>query len=156
MAENERALELDPQLNTVRTFLATDRLTMGRPNEARAIVGAGLAETPWNGMTAYVLGRLGDTAGSEAILKKLNALPSETWMVNTARTYAYLGLGQIDRALASLEAAAAARETTPLWIPFCDFVYDPLRHYPRFAAVVKSFGLDTRRFTSANGGRPAP
>lgn len=156
LAESKRALELDPQLGTARVFLGMDRVAAGRRDEARAIVGNALSETPWNGMTAYVLGQLGDTAAARSVLKKLDALPRNTWMINTARAYIYLGLGETDRALSSLEAAIAARETTPSWISFADRVYDPVRSSPRFAAVIRASGLENRGLTSTNGGRPAP
>jgi serine/threonine protein kinase/tetratricopeptide (TPR) repeat protein len=155
LAESKRALELDPQLSTAHVFLSMDRAAAGRKDEARAIVGPGLSEVPWNGMSAYVLGQLGDTAGARSVLKNLDALPRNTWMINTARAYIYLGLGELDRALGSLEAAVAARETTPGWIPFADRPYDPVRSSPRFASVIRGFGLDNRGLTSENGGRPA-
>jgi tetratricopeptide (TPR) repeat protein len=156
LAESKRALELDPQLSTAQVFLSMDRAAAGRKDEARAIVGHGLSEVPWNGMSAYVLGQLGDTAAARSVLKNLDALPRNTWMINTARAYIYLGLGELDRALGSLEAAVAARETTPGWIPFADRPYDPVRSSPRFASVIRAFGLENRGLTSQNGGRPAP
>lgn len=156
LAESKRALELDPQLATARVFLGMDRAAEGKGEEARAIVVSALSETPWNGMSGYVLGQLGDTTAARAVLKKLDALPRNTWMINTARAYIYLGLGEADLALASLEAAIAARETTSSWIPFPDRAYDLVRASPRFAAIVRASGLENRGLTSGNGGRPAP
>lgn len=156
LAESKRALELDPQLSTARVFLGMDRAFAGEKDEARAIVGNPLPETPWNGMTAYVLGLNGDTAAARMVLKKLGALPRNTWMINTARAYIHLGLGENEQALASLEAAMAARETLSSWISFADRPYDPLRTSPRFAAVVRASGLENRGLTSPNAGKAAP
>ncbi|HEV7837665.1 MAG TPA: hypothetical protein VGO75_06300, partial [Gemmatimonadaceae bacterium] len=155
LAESRRALELDPQLATARVFLGMDRAFAGKKEEARAIVGGALTETPWNGSSSYVLGLVGDTAAARTVLRKLDALPRNTWMINTARAYIYLGLGEQDHALTSLEAAMAARETTPSWISFADRVYDSVRFSPRFAAIIHAAGLDNRGLTSENGGRPA-
>ncbi|HEX9249586.1 MAG TPA: hypothetical protein VF856_08800, partial [Gemmatimonadaceae bacterium] len=93
---------------------------------------------------------------ARSVLKNLDAVARNTWMINTARAFIYLGLGELDRALGSLEAAVAARETTPSWISLADRPYDPVRTDPRFASVVRAFGLENRGLTSQNGGRPAP
>ncbi len=154
LAESNRALELDPDLPTARIFLAIERALSGHRAQARAILHGGLPETPWNGMSAYVFGKIGDTADVAGILTRLGALPRDTWMINTARAYAYLGMDKADLALASLEAAAAARETTASWIFLADPAFDPLRASPRFAAVVKTFRLDNRGLTSRIQGRP--
>lgn len=153
-AESKRALELDPELPTARIFLAAAQALSGKREEARAILHGPLPETPWNGMSAYVLGRIGDTASVRAILDKLRAEPPRTWMVNTARLYAYLGLGEKDSALRSLEAAAAAYEATPMWISLADPAFDPIRASPRFAAVLRTFGLESRGFTAPPGSNP--
>ncbi|HEX9383596.1 MAG TPA: protein kinase [Gemmatimonadaceae bacterium] len=156
LAESKRALELDPDLPTARIFLASERALIGNRDEARAILRGGLPETPWNGMSAYVFGRIGDTSEVNKILTKLNALPRDTWMINTARAYAYLGIEKPDLAVSSLEAAAAARETTPSWIFLADPGFDPVRGSPGFAKVVKAFRLENHGLTSKNGARPAP
>jgi tetratricopeptide (TPR) repeat protein len=155
LAEGRRALELDPDLPTARIFLATERAVLGDREQARAILKGGFTETPWNGMSAYVFGKIGDTAEVTRILSRLNALPRDTWMINTAKVYAYLGISRPDIAISLLEAAAAARETTPSWIFFADPGFDPLRGTPRFAAVLKAFRIENRGLTS-KGGRPVP
>jgi serine/threonine protein kinase/tetratricopeptide (TPR) repeat protein len=156
LAESKRALELDPDLPTARIFLAIEPALAGQPAEARAILRGGLSETPWNGMSAYVFGKIGDTAEVAAILHRLSALPRDTWMINTARAYAYLGINKPDLAVGYLEAAAAARETTPSWIFLADPGFDPVRASPRFAAVVKEFRLENRGLTSRARGRQTP
>jgi len=148
LAESNRALELDPDLLTARIFPAIERALSGHRAEARKILRGGLPDTPWNGMSAYVFGKIGDTAEVAGILARLSALPRDTWMINTARAYAYLGVGKSDLAVESLEAAAAARETTPSWIFLADPGFDPVRASPRFAAVVRSFRLENRGITS--------
>jgi hypothetical protein len=101
-----------------------------------------------------VLAVSGDRAGATAIVRELEAAAPGTWLVPTALLYAYLGLGDTARALTALEAAARAEEITPAWLPLADPAFDPLRRSPRFAAVVRRFGLDERTLTSPTGGRP--
>jgi serine/threonine-protein kinase len=156
LAESKRALELDPDLPTARIFLAIDRALIGNRDQARAILRGGLPETPWNGMSAYVFGKIGDTAAVQVILARINALPPGTWMINTARAFAYLGTGKTDLALTSLAAAAAARETTPSWMSLSNKDFDQLRTTPKFAAVVKAFHLENRGLTSVVDARPSP
>jgi serine/threonine-protein kinase len=156
LAESKRALELDADLPTARIFLAIDRAVDGNREQARAILQGPLPETPWDGMSAYVLGKIGDTAAAKSILGRLNALPPNTWMINTARAFAYLGLGQPERGLQSIEAAVVAREPTPSWMSLSNRDLDPVRATPRFAAVVKSFHLEDRGLTSETNARPGP
>lgn len=156
LAESKRALELDPDLPTARIFLAIDRAVIAKKDEARAILRGGFAETPWNGMSAYVFGKIGDTAEVEKILASLNALPPDTWMINTARAFANLGIGKPGVAVQWLGAAATARETTPGWISLSDRDLDPVRRTPEFAAVVKAFRLENRGLTTIMGARPGP
>jgi hypothetical protein len=150
------ARDLDPDLPTARIFLAIDRALIGNRDEARTILGGALPTTPWNGMSAYVFGKIGDTAEVRRIMAKLDSLPRNTWMINTARAFAYLGVGKPDSALASLEAAAKARETTPSWMSLSNRDLDPVRGTPRFAAVVRAFKLDETNLTSEKGARLAP
>jgi TolB-like protein/tRNA A-37 threonylcarbamoyl transferase component Bud32/Tfp pilus assembly protein PilF len=156
LAESKRALELDPDLPTARIFLAIDRALIGHRDEARTILGGALPTTPWNGMSAYVLGKIGDTAEVRRIMAKLDSLPRNTWAINTARAFAYLGIGKPDLALTSLEAAAKARETTPAWMSLSNSDLDPVRGTQRFAAVVSAFKLEDRNLTSEKGARPGP
>jgi hypothetical protein len=103
-----------------------------------------------------VFGKIGDTAEVRRIIARLDSLPRNTWMINTARAYAYLGIEKPDLALASLEAAAKARETTPSWMALSTRDLDPVRGTPRFAAIVRAFKLDKTNLTSEKGARLAP
>jgi hypothetical protein len=107
-------------------------------------------------MSAYVFGKIGDTAEVGRIMAKLDSLPRNTWMINTARAWAYLGIGKPELALASLEAAAKARETTPSWMALSTRDLDPVRGTPRFAELVRAFKLDKTNLTSEKGVRLAP
>ena len=73
----------------------------------------------------------------------------------TARVWDYLGVGDTAKALTEMEAAVQHREIIPQMIPFSDWLYDPVRHSARFAALMTKLGLDERVFTGATGGRPS-
>ncbi len=153
--EAKRAWELDSTLSTAHNVLALDRLHIGNLSGARAAVGPGDDAVPWNGVGAFVLASIGDTARAAAIRRTLDRAPPSTWMLNSARAFANLGIADTSKALAALDAALRAREITPNWQPFSGRMYDGVRESPRFARIVKGFGLDHRGLTSGLGGRLA-
>jgi eukaryotic-like serine/threonine-protein kinase len=154
--EARRAWELDSTLSTAHGVIALDRLHLGKLAEARAALGSGDQRGPGVGVSAFVLASLGDTARASAIRRSLDKLPANTWMLNTQRAFAYLGIPDTSRALAALETALRAREITPNSQPFAGRMYDGVRSSPRFAKVLAGFGLSNRGLTSPLGGRPAP
>ena len=154
--EARRAWELDSTLVLAHNVLALDRLHAGKRAAARAAIGAGEEPGPWDGVSAFVLASMGDTARAAAIRRGLDALPANAWMLNTAHAFAYLGIPDTSRALTALESALRAREITPCWQPFAGRMYDGVRSSARFARILEGFGLGQRGLTSPRGGRPAP
>ena len=155
-AEAKRAWELDSTLLTAHSVLALDYLHLGKASQARAALGSADERGTWTGITAFVLASLGDTARAALVRRRLDSLPANTWMLNTAHAFAYLGIPDTSRALAALEGALRAREITPNSQPFAGRMYDVVRAAPRFARIVDGFGLSNRGLTSPLGGRPAP
>lgn len=153
--ESKRAREIDPNLMTVRTILPLDRISQHRFDEARDIVGNGAAPIPFNGMVAYILQMIGDTARASAIRKSIDATPDTTWLIALARGYAYLSIDTA-KALSAFEAGVARREFVPQWEPLANRMFDPVRRSARFAEIVRRAGLDGRGLTGPGGGRPAP
>jgi serine/threonine-protein kinase len=155
--ESKRARELDPNLLTSRTILPMDRLApVPHFADARAMVGAEIPPIPFNGLMAYTLQYVGDTARASTIRRTLDATPDTTWMVHMARAMAYLATPDTAKVLSEMEAALARREFVPQWTPLLDRMYDPVRYSTRFAEIVRRAGLEGRKFTGPNGGRPAP
>ena len=155
MAIGRHARELDAGLALARTMGAIDAIDAGRPDDARALV-TGLSAPPaWRGQAAYSLARAGDTAAARSVVRELDRLPADTWLIHTARLYSLLGLRDTSRALTELERALAAREMTPNWDSFSDRMFDPLRGSKRFGEVLRGFGLDVAVMMAVNGGRPA-
>jgi serine/threonine-protein kinase len=154
--EGRRAWELDSTLSTAHNVLALNRLHAGKFAGARAAIASSSEDGVLRGISAFVLASMGDTAGAALIRRRLDRLPADTWMLNTARAFAYLGIPDTARALAALEAALRAREITPNSQPFAGRMYDGVRASARFARIVDGFGLGNRGLTSPLGGRPAP
>jgi tetratricopeptide (TPR) repeat protein len=95
---------------------------------------------------AYALS--GDTARARQMLERLHAMNSERQRSGagglsvsaTSFAVVYLGLGECDRALEWLETGVARRQM-PLSALKVHPIYDPLRHEPRFQALLVRIGL---------------
>jgi serine/threonine-protein kinase len=145
--ESQRVRELDPSLVTARSLLADDRVVLGHADEARAILGQNVPPMPFNGMLAYDLQLIGDTARASAIRRTLNSRPDSTWLVHISRAYTYLGIPDTARALSEMESGLDHGEIVPILIPLADRHVDPVRHTARFAAIVRRVGLEGRGLT---------
>ncbi len=145
--ESKRVRELDPSLLTARVLLAEDRIVLGHRDEARAMLGDNIPPMPFNGMIAYDLQMIGDTARAAAIRRSLASKPDTTWIIHISRAYAYLGMRDTARALTEMEHGLDNGEIVPVLIPFADRQVDPVRHTARFAAMVHRVGLEGRGLT---------
>ena len=154
IAAGRKAREADPGLLLARTMSATDAIAAG--DTALAISLASNIEGPpaWRGQAAFVLASAGQTATARRIVRELERLPPDTWLIHTALVMASLGFPDTTRALRELEEAQRRGEIIPKWTSFSDYMYDPLRGSARFAAMVRAFNLDARIATSPGGGRP--
>jgi len=145
--ESKRSRDLDPELMTNRTVLVIEMVHEGRYKEAIDATGAGPFPVPFNGMAAYNLETAGDKVTAASIRKSLDVAPDTTWMIHTARVYAYIATGDTAKALSELESAVQHHEIIQGFIPFVDHLYDPLRQSPRFADVIRTLGLEGRGLT---------
>ena len=153
LAESKRARELDPTLITTFTILALERAASGRLDQAREIVGHTNPPIPFNGMTAYVLHKAGETTRAAELRRQLEATADSTWMVHSGRMFAYLATGDTAKALSELEAGFVQNEDIAHWIPFVDAMYDPIRTSARFANILRRAGLEGRGFDRRTNGR---
>ena len=148
IAEGKRVRALDSTLFTVQVVPSEGVLNTGDTASARAMLGhVGSAELSpgFSGIEAYVRWAIGDRDGARGIIRQLEALPADRWMVATAKALAYASLDTA-RALAAMEDALRKREIPASWTPLSDRLYDPLRNSPRFAVVLRGYGLDEKTF----------
>ncbi len=139
--------ELDPTLTTAYVVLTEDRIALGHFDEARSMLEGKLPPLPFSGWVAYDLERIGDTARAAAIRRTLESTPDTTWLIHTARAYAYLGMRDTARALSEMESGLDHGEIVPVMLPMGDRQVDVVRHTARFAAIVKRVGLEGRGLT---------
>ncbi len=146
LAESRRARELDPTLITAFTILALERVGSGKVDQAREIAGRTNPPIPFNGMTAYVLEKAGETARAAALRRQIDTAPDSTWMVHSGRMFAHLATGDTAKALSELEAGFVQGEAIAHWVPFVDPIYDSIRGSTRFANILRRAGLEGRSF----------
>jgi len=135
--------EMDPSFG--RAHLAIDAyIQQGRFTEAMANLdewrhasGGGVNSSS---RLVYLYGRMGKKDKAQAELRKLEALNRTQLVDPVAMALAYLGVGNNDAALSSLEKAYAERSNllTALQV---EPAYDPLRDDPRFQELLRRVGL---------------
>jgi tetratricopeptide (TPR) repeat protein len=88
----------------------------------------------------YLYGRMGQKDKAQAEMRKLEAMNRTQSLDPVVMTLAYVGVGDKDAALSSLEKAYAQRSNllTALKV---EPVYDPLRSDPRFQELLRHVGL---------------
>src|SRR3954468_4769327 len=142
------ALDLDSTLLVTRMMSGTVQLYGNRFAEAIRQLEPALQLDSANsftlGVLGYAYGKSGQGAKARAIAQRLESATTKQNSAAGAAARVYLGLGDTSRALTMLERAAAQHDmsfsTEVLVEPF----FDPIRHSPRFAAVVARVGLDRR------------
>ena len=93
---------------------------------------------------AHVYGSAGRIADAEAVIEQLNVQAKQRYVTPYAFFMAWLGVGQHEVALESLEASLAERNAL-LWFLPTEPRYDPLRDDPRFIALAERYGLSPTR-----------
>jgi DNA-binding winged helix-turn-helix (wHTH) protein/TolB-like protein/Tfp pilus assembly protein PilF len=88
---------------------------------------------------AYALA--GQTTKAMSILAQLNAMPKQNNVSPYHLAVVFLGLGEKEKALAALEAAASQGQSGFLTGLKAEPTFDPLRYEPRFQNVLISIGL---------------
>ena len=156
VAEARRALDLDPTNEAIGNVYANTLSAAGLLDEsvayARTMVP--LTTNPRRlGFYGWVLGAGGAREEARAILRRVEALPPNTWGRYSSLTYLYLAVGDTAHALDALESAAARGGDLLLAQAISSPRFDDIRGNARFAAAMRRFNLDLSRVTAPDGGR---
>jgi Tfp pilus assembly protein PilF len=148
LAENlmRKVLEVEPNFLTARGCLQLVYLHTGRHAEAETEVREILRLSnglPWvKAWMAAGYAFAGREEEARTILDEVKALPLETYVGAQPIVYAYVGLGEKEKAIELIEREY---ETRASWLP--QLAQDPLvasiRFEPRVIAVLKKIGLGT-------------
>lgn len=148
IADMRRALALEPNSITTLCLLAQAYSAAGSADSALAYarkIVATSSQPARIGIAAEQLARNGDRSGAEALVRKLEALPVNTWTRWTGLMLAYVGLGDTTKAISAMEHAAAGDgDELPTYLPRVRIPTGP-----RVVAVLRRYNLDPARFMAA-------
>ena len=145
VAMGERAVTLAPGLWTGHAFLGSSHLFAGNPAAAVPRLERAVALAPevalFRGVLSLAYAKVGRQGDARRLLAELEREAGEGGAASPV-SVAYVGLGDLPRALDWLERAAAARDPYLLQMSLTATWFDPLRGDPRFAGVARALGLD--------------
>jgi serine/threonine-protein kinase len=149
VATAQRAFEMDSTLLVAQWGYVFALSVDNRAGEARAIGERLLRasqEITTRGVAAYAVGRGGDVARARELIAEFRRREGE-WRSMTALLRAASGIKDTTVMLDAMERGVPLKDPFPLHTSLGDAVYDPVRSSPRFAAIVRSLGMDPSRFT---------
>jgi len=154
LAEMRRAVELDSTNPPSLTFLARALRMAGRPEEARLVAERIWRNVPaWRHVAANIFITLGDTVRGAAVWRTLEAQRATHPHANLYLIMKYSAMGDSTRMFQALEHATANGEIWPTYYPADSENFDFARGSARFAAIIRSVGLDARVFATSTYGR---
>jgi len=143
IAQLRRTLELDPDFVYTHMNLGQAYLAKGMHSEAVAELETA-ARPPGPGYVQGILAHAYAVSGRRdlalAIVQNLTQRARHAYVSPVDFAYAYVGLGETDRAVAELDKAAEAHDSL-LIFALTDPVFDPLQSDPRFTALRRKAGL---------------
>ena len=139
-----RALEIDPGFWVAHVLAARFFLHQGQYEEALAEAtlakdGSGAHSEPVS-LIGCILGRMGRRREAEAVLLDLEQRSADRHVPPNAVAVVYLGLGDVEEALAWLERAYRERDVHLLELGV-EPKWDEVRDHPRFRELVRAIGL---------------
>jgi len=142
-----RTLEIDSNFERAHFFLGRTYMQQGRSAEAvaelqHAVVLSDGSPT-FVGALGYAYGRSGDKGRAYQLISQLHEISLQRYVSSYDLALIYVGLGENDEALESLEAAYEERSS---WMIFLQVTpeFDGLRADPRFMRLLHRIGLSVR------------
>jgi serine/threonine-protein kinase len=139
-----RAVKLDPHDPRTHATLGWALFKQGHTSEGIAqlerAVSLSPGETLWLGQLGQAYALAGMTEKAREILRQLEDPARPTPASSYHLAYVYTGLGEADRAMDCLERAFEER-IGALYGLKGSFLFAPLRHHPRFIALLKKMNL---------------
>jgi serine/threonine-protein kinase len=147
IAELKKGIEVAPSLGLHHFMLGDVYLNLGQ--YARAIPSLEEAQrldpelTLRKGMLAYAYGLNRQTEKARAIITDLEARQKQRGGSGVALAAAYLGIGDRERAISSLQEAVKEHDISLMTSasPVADKLWDPLRADPRFQQILREMNL---------------
>ena len=142
IAQFDAVLEMEPSFRRAHMLIYA-HVQKGDFVTAKAEVDnwARLEQSPWLwAEQAYVYGRSGQREQAQRAVEKLERWNRESNIDPAPLFVAYIGIGEKEKALASLQKAYAIHSPA-LTALKVDPIYDPLRDDPRFQDLLRSIGL---------------
>jgi tetratricopeptide (TPR) repeat protein len=139
----QQTLELDPHFIEYRRELGLLHASLGDVDSALPELekAANLArDIETLASLGYGLALAGREREAHALQLELDTLRDTRHVESYAHALIYLGLGDHERALASLERAYHERSWQLMWLPSWP-LFDPLRLAPRFQSLIERLGL---------------
>jgi serine/threonine-protein kinase len=146
IAQQLRAIDLDPGWYLPHWLLAIAYVHMGRHDEAIAVAqkacelsGRSAAMLGYLGL-AY--GRAGRSSDARAVLEELTTKRGTAYVPPWAMAAIYRGLGEVDRALDSVEKGVEERDMILVSALKSEPGYIPFHGHPRYQALLRKMNLE--------------
>jgi len=141
--QGKRALELDKNCSTCRTYIALAEVQKGEFKEALDVVAPVKFTTaaPIDvATTGSILALAGERERALNIAKDMQATVKHRYVCPYEMATTYTALGDKEKAFAWLQEAVRAHSICVIWLNN-EPRFDPLRSDPRFSALVRQVGL---------------
>ena len=140
-----KTIELDPSFPAAHAFLGLTYVQKSMYKEAMAEFEKAVAISPDSPTALARLGYgyavIGKRADAEKVLDQLNRLSKQEYVLPSYVAAIYVGLGDKERALESLQKAYEDRSIVDTTSIKVNPLWDPLRSDPRFADLLRRMNL---------------